>query len=739
MHENISDPDVLHPSNDSSITETRPRFQRYRTMIGRHKVELLLFVLLWTTYAYFYQSTQQNEAGRFDQIRAVVQDHTLAINKYWWNSADVIRYPAGDTGPIYPNKAPGTTLFGALPFAFWSLLLKVLTLFGVPQFVYWHLVTYLTIVFTVSLLSALAAVAVYRVLYYITNDSFFSLMAVLAVWLGTMAFPFSTLFFSHQLAAALLTSAFYLLFKVHSNADVVTRNAKAHLYGAGLLMGLSVATEYPTVLLAGLLCIYGFWIVAKQRGHLSSKALLLGALTLGLLTGVATLVVYNILVFGKPFFIPYEAYSTANAPFSSTYSHGWLGLRWRGWSSFQQALSAITLTAPIGLLYLGFEGWIIYARNPVLWLVIPGLVAMLCQRRVRAEGLLITAMIVAYLLFLTSYGQSAYDWAGASYLGPRHLIPLLPFLALPLYFGARYLKLLFYPLLAVSVFYMLIATATEPRVPYPFDNPGRDFLLPDYLRGRLAQNTDSLFDGVHEKITKDSTAFNLAKLARIPGQYQLLPLMLWWFLIGTALHSASLKRKTNDVSGDAVKQDLTQISAIPKGLSLKRAIFFLFLFVAVVGFIPPIHHAMSGIAGKRHGLLGLYYANANWTGTPVDRQIDPTVDFNWSQRYPLQPPFSVEWVGKLFIDKGETYTFALLADDGASLEIDGKMVVNAMEGPVLTRRTGTINLQSGRHPIRIRYWNALFGGSVKLTWSTVGRSEDVVPDAVLIPPDSRKP
>ena len=120
-------------SDDSSITEARSRFQRYRTMIGRHKVELLLFVLLWTTYAYFYQSTQQNEAGRFDQIRAVVQDHTLAINKYWWNSADVIRYPTGDTGPIYPNKAPGTTLLGALPFAFWSLLLKVLTLFGVPR------------------------------------------------------------------------------------------------------------------------------------------------------------------------------------------------------------------------------------------------------------------------------------------------------------------------------------------------------------------------------------------------------------------------------------------------------------------------------------------------------------------------------------------------------------------------------------------------------------------------------
>ena len=33
VHENISDPDVPHPSNDSSITETRSPFQRYRTTI----------------------------------------------------------------------------------------------------------------------------------------------------------------------------------------------------------------------------------------------------------------------------------------------------------------------------------------------------------------------------------------------------------------------------------------------------------------------------------------------------------------------------------------------------------------------------------------------------------------------------------------------------------------------------------------------------------------------------------
>src|ERR1700737_18847 len=141
---------------------------------------------------------------------------------------------------------------------------------------------------------------------------------------------------------------------------------------------------------------------------------------------------------------------------------------------------------------------------------------MFWKRELRAEGLLIAAMTVAYSLFITSYGTSIYDWSGASYLGSRHIIPLLPFLALPLYFGARKLRFIFLPLLAISVFYMLLATAIEPRVSYPYENPARDFLVPDYVSGKFAQSTSALFSEPR-LITKDSTAFNLGKLAGLPG------------------------------------------------------------------------------------------------------------------------------------------------------------------------------------------------------------------------------
>ena len=142
---------------------------------------------------------------------------------------------------------------------------------------------------------------------------------------------------------------------------------------------------------------------------------------------------------------------------------------------------------------------------------------MCWKREWRAETVVIVAITVAYLLLLTNYGSSIYDWSGASYLGPRHLIPMLPLLALPIGFAARKLWWLTCPLLALSIFYMLIATAIEPRVPFPFEIPARDLLLPDYLHGKFAHNTRWLFDSGQHLITSDSTAFNLAKLFGIPG------------------------------------------------------------------------------------------------------------------------------------------------------------------------------------------------------------------------------
>jgi hypothetical protein len=690
-----------------------------------------LFLLLWGTYAYFYQSTGDNEAARLDQIRTLVEDHTLAINKHWWNTADIIHYQKNGSDHIYPNKAPGMSLLATVPYTILSAPLSVLRALGLPEWVYWHLLTYLTILFTVGLLSALAAVAIYRVLIRITNDRYFSVFVILAIWLGTIAFPFSTLFFSHQLAGALLAFAFYFLFTLRHDETAWQRRALIKMGGAGLLMGFSITTEYPATLLVCVLSIYTVWVVARAKLPLKQHMRFVGACATGVAVGVSTLLLYNIVAFGKVFYIPYEAYSSAGAYFHATYSQGWMGLHWLGFGHFLHALASITIYPPIGLLYIGVHSWRVYACNPVLWLSLPGLVMMIWTRQWRAEGMLILAMAAVYILFITSYGTSIYDWSGASYLGPRHIIPLLPFLALPLYFGARKLRFAFYPLLAISVFYMLLATAIDPRISFPFEIPARDLLLPDYLRGKLAQNTLCLFDSAHRNLTRDSTAFNLAKLAGIPGQYQLIPLMLWWAVTGgTLMFVAAGARKM-------VAEQETSSSR--RRYSPKSATIVLLLFSGAVALAPITYHAMTSPRSNGHGLLGKYFRNANWHGEPVDVQIDPMVDFDWSKSFPLPPPFSVEWTGNIMIENAGDYVFALVADDGALLEIDGRIVVDVTHA-LLQKRTGTIHLSRGLHPIRVRYLNVLFGGSVKLSWTETGRPEQIVPTEVLIPtpPASRR-
>ena len=108
----------------------------------------------------------------------------------------------------------------------------------------------------------------------------------------------------------------------------------------------------------------------------------------------------------------------------------------------------------------------------------------------------------------------------------------------------------------------------------------------------------------------------------------------------------------------------------------------------------------------------------------MDVQVDPTIDFDWSKSFPLPPPFTVEWIGKIVIENPNNYTFSLVADDGAQLEIDGRIVIDAMHA-LLQERNQTVYLAGGFHSIRVRYLNVMFGGIVRLWWAETGRPKQI--------------
>jgi hypothetical protein len=674
----------------------------------------LLFLLLFASYAYFYQSAKHNEAARFDQVRALVERGTFAIDAFAHNSADVVEVVRDGRPHVYPNKAPGLTGLALLPFAFWSGLLSPLE---AASHVHWHAVAYLTTVTTVGLLSALAGVAMFGVLRRLTEDPLLSALSVAAVWLGSIAFPFSTLFFSHQAAAALLALAFCRIFALRQDGLPETSRASAVAGGAaGALIGLSVATEYPTAILAGLLALYGALALRQAPGTAGSRRWWAGAFVAGLVLGVGVLVLYNLLAFGQALYTPYQEYASQGPADFRPLGRGIAGVAWPGLRRFLNVLAEITVRPQRGLLYLGVWQGGPYACSPVLWLALPGLYFLARRPGLRAEAALCAAGLAAYLTFNACYGDSIVFWGGATSVGPRHLVPVLPLAALPLCLAARRLKLLFLPLLLLSVFSMLIATAVEPRTPYEPRNPWRDLYVPSYLQGAFAVARDGLFDP-DRMLTADSTAFNLAKLAGIPARWQLAPLALGWLVLGGLLLR----------------------SAAPPSRGRRAALALLAAYTAAIATAPALLGPPALRPSTQNGLTARLYDNATWTGEPVEVRLDRALVFDWREDPPLPAPFSAEWSGFVLAREAGRYTFALESDDGSVLSIDGITVVNNGGVHAEQRRSGAIRLTAGAHPIRLRYFNLGFGAILRVLWSAPGLPEVALPPEVLLPESPTSP
>lgn len=88
--------------------------------VNDRSLRWLLFFFLWASFGYFYHTGQHNEEARFDQIRALVENHEWQIDRLAGNTADVIVV----AGHVYPNKAPGTTYLGVLPWWFFRTVIS---------------------------------------------------------------------------------------------------------------------------------------------------------------------------------------------------------------------------------------------------------------------------------------------------------------------------------------------------------------------------------------------------------------------------------------------------------------------------------------------------------------------------------------------------------------------------------------------------------------------------------------
>ena len=465
--------------------------------------EAALFVLALGAYAYFFQAGGWNQNSRFDTVRAVVEQHSLIIDDYVGNTGDfsVVNHH------FYGDKAPGLQLL-AIPVYF-----AVHPFFEDgrrPRGRLVHLGAYLCTLVAVALPSALAVVVLFSTARTLGASAGAAAFLAVAYAFGTLAFPYATLFYSHQLTAALLLCAFALLVRARA-AGHWSRGALA---AAGFLLGYAIATEYPAGLAAAVIGLYAL-ATARPRSRIVWMAI-------GGVVPLLALAAYHTFVFGGPFTVGYDS-----SPDGAREGGVVLGITLPS----ARVLGKVLFAGNRGLLH----------HHPWLALALPGAAALVASRARRAEGLCLSGLVAASLWFNSSLTSTPGDWMGGTGVGARHLVPYLPFYVLAIAGIAgparRWLRTrlvrtavvaAFAAVVAVSSARMLVATAVQPEAPN-VDDPFGDYLMPLWRSGQVAVNPLPIHNG---PTRGEPQAWNLGQKMGLSGRASLVPLALFAALAG---------------------------------------------------------------------------------------------------------------------------------------------------------------------------------------------------------------
>lgn len=468
---------------------------------------LAIFLIVFSAYAYFYQAGGWNQNSRFDMVRAGVEQRSSSIDRYHRNTGDkACRGPNGrcvKAGPgdhYFCDKAPGAS---------WLAMPMYAIVYGVagseePSKGYLAVAAYLSSVFAVALPSALAVVSMFWLFGLMGISRRGSVGLALGYGLATLAFPYATLFYGHQLTAALLVLGFVALVRERQGA---VKLGPGKLVAVGLALGLSVVVEYPSAVPLVAISIYAASFLRPWQR--------LGWLALGIAVPGLVCAVYHWSVFGGPATLPYE-FSTQ--PHRSQGFFMGLGI------PNLKVLSELLVGSYRGLLY----------SAPWLVVAVPGSWFLFRRPGYRAEAG-VSVFVILFLLWLNS---SLVDWQGGWAMGPRYLIPAIPFLVLlgaglfrdgtlgkPLLraiVGAFVLALALY-----SARLMVMGTAVKPEVPTHIQEPFRAYLGPNFAAGRIAISTQGI-DMAGAPRRGQPQAWNLGqRLFGLKGRTSLVPLFLF--------------------------------------------------------------------------------------------------------------------------------------------------------------------------------------------------------------------
>ena len=432
-----------------------------------------LWVVAAFTYAYFFSGGDPNQATRYALTEAIVTRHAPDITPVHYRTID----KGSKNDRFYADKAPGVSLLAVVPFAIMRGVDRAL---GIPldgrsaRDAQNAKLYFLSLLFS-SAAGVGCAVLLRRLMRTLGITEGTAELVAFAYAFGTLAFPFSTVLFGHQLAALLLLGAVVIMVE---SRDAGTLTRPATLASLGALWSTSIVVEYPTGMLVA---VFGLGLLGWTFDRAKPLPGLVRVLAWTAAGGVPILLAHAgflVWAYGK-FALPYLYVSEPY--FKAHMSGGILGI------------SIPNRIATYGSLVSSYRG--IFFFCPVTALFVAGLGAWYASQRERMLLVLVIPCLCLYLLFTFSY----YAWDGGGSTGPRHLVPAMPYFMLPVAFfadRARWSYLVTLGLAVVSAMVMLSTTYVLVQLPLGDaynENPLYDLVLPAIAKGQGAINIQDAF------------------------------------------------------------------------------------------------------------------------------------------------------------------------------------------------------------------------------------------------------
>jgi len=475
---------------------------RIKTSIDRFDIRLFLMFLLLFTFFIHWGGT--NAWSRYDLTRSIVDDGSVEISNYSYNTMDkrttsgienyinttnhtdldweekTDRFVKGQerafknsSAQIYTDKAPVSS-FLAIPGyvigdyvsegvgqekELWvenrvdSIPAKLSFETSLEQFI---------IVFTVSVITgSILLVLIFKHLQgYVDRQT--AIYATVVAGLATPLVYYATSFFG-VINAALFLFASYMAIQKVLNA----RDRTEWMYVAGMLSALAISTEYYSAIV-----VMGFllYLVVQKK-----IIIWIPKFTAGLFVGAIPLIVYNIFTTGNPF-IPISMLSSGFGPgpinaVCSTYQACFQG----------NTVMGLFVIDPVRMLktfvrLLFFESRGVFFYSPILLLSIPG--AYELYNRDRKLVLIFPGAFFALLMFQASI----LNWLGGASFGPRYAIVGLPFLILPVALGlkkiidkGRIWKIIVFLIFFISLFNSFLGFNSLPGIEMDSEEYGERF------------------------------------------------------------------------------------------------------------------------------------------------------------------------------------------------------------------------------------------------------------------------